>query len=94
MFKLFTSGANRGQKIRITTVSKQDNLSNKTSELISKCRYTTKILRVRNNNDNRVIVLMSRVFANAPGDRGSILGRVILKTENMLLYACLLSTIS
>ena len=28
---------------------------------------------------------MSRVFANVPGDRGSIPGRVIAKTQKMIL---------
>ena len=36
--------------------------------------------------------LMSRVFANDPGDRGSIPGRVILKTQKMVLDAALLNT--
>ena len=35
---------------------------------------------------------MSRVFANGPGDRGSILGRVIPKTQKMVLDAALLNT--
>ena len=35
---------------------------------------------------------MSRVFANGPGDRGSIPGRVIPKTQKMILGAALLST--
>ena len=34
---------------------------------------------------------MSRVFANDPGDRGSIPGRVIPKTPKMVLDAALLS---
>ena len=38
------------------------------------------------------IGLMSRVFANDPGDRGSILGRVIPKTQKMVLDATFLST--
>ena len=33
----------------------------------------------------RAIGQMSRVFANGPGDRGSIPGRVIPKTQNVLL---------
>ena len=41
---------------------------------------------------NRAIGLMSRVFANGPGDRGSIPGRVIPKTQKMVLDAALLST--
>ena len=35
---------------------------------------------------------MSRVFTNGPGDRGSIPGRVIPKTQKMVLYAALLNT--
>ena len=35
---------------------------------------------------------MGRVFANGPGDLGSILGRVIPKTLKMLLDTSLLNT--
>ena len=35
---------------------------------------------------------MVRVFANGPGDRGSIPGRVIPKTQKMVLDAVLLNT--
>ena len=35
---------------------------------------------------------MSRVFANGPGDRGSIPGRVIPKTQKMVLDPALLNT--
>ena len=35
---------------------------------------------------------MSRVFANGPGDRGSILGQVIPKTLKMELDATLFNT--
>ena len=35
---------------------------------------------------------MSKVFANGPGDLGSILGRVIPKTQKMVLGAALLNT--
>ena len=35
---------------------------------------------------------MSIVFANGPGDRGSIPGRVIPKTQKMVLVAALLNT--
>ena len=35
---------------------------------------------------------MSRVFANGQEDRGSILGRVIPKTQKMVLDAALLNT--
>ena len=38
------------------------------------------------------IGLMSKVFANGPGDHGSFPGRVIPKTQKMVLYAALLST--
>ena len=36
--------------------------------------------------------LMSRVFSSGPGDRGSIQGRVIPKTQNMVFEAALLNT--
>ena len=35
---------------------------------------------------------MSRVSANGPGDRGSIPGQIIPKTQKMVLDAALLST--
>ena len=38
------------------------------------------------------IGLIGRVFANDPGDRGSIFGRVIPKTQKMVLDAALLHT--
>ena len=41
---------------------------------------------------NRAIDQLSRVFANAPGDRGSIPGRVIPKTQKMVLDAALFNT--
>ena len=42
--------------------------------------------------DMGYIGLMSRVFTNDPGDRGSIPGRVIPKTQKMVLDAALLNT--
>ena len=38
------------------------------------------------------IGLMSRVFANGPGDQGSIPGQVIPETQKMVLDAALLNT--
>ena len=38
------------------------------------------------------IGIMVRVFANGPGDLGSILGRIIPKTQKMVLDASLLNT--
>ena len=35
---------------------------------------------------------MVRVFANGPGDRGSIPGRVVPKTQKMVLDAALFNT--
>ena len=35
---------------------------------------------------------MSRVFANGPGDRSFTPGRVIPKTQKMVLYAAFLNT--
>ena len=40
----------------------------------------------------RAISLMNRVFANGPGDRGSIPDRVIPKTQKMILDSTLLKT--
>ena len=40
----------------------------------------------------RAIGLMRRVFANSPGDRGSIEGRVIPKTPKMVLDDASLNT--
>ena len=40
----------------------------------------------------KMIGLISRVFTNGPGDRHSILGRVIPKTQKMILDAALLYT--
>ena len=39
-----------------------------------------------------LIGLMSRVFANGPEDQGSIPGRVIPKTQKMVLDATLFNT--
>ena len=41
---------------------------------------------------NRAIDLISRVFANSPGDRGSIPVRVIPKTQKIVLDPTLLNT--
>ena len=41
---------------------------------------------------NQAIGLMSRVFANGPGDQSSIPGRVIPKTQKMVLDAALFNT--
>ena len=43
-------------------------------------------------NHTTLIVLVGRVFANGPGDRGSIPGHVILKTLKMVLDTSLLNT--
>ena len=42
--------------------------------------------------NNRLIGLVGRVFANGPGDPGSIPGRVLPKTLKMLLDTALLNT--
>ena len=41
---------------------------------------------------NRTLSPKSRVFANGPEDRGSIPGRVIPKTQKMVIDAALLNT--
>ena len=35
---------------------------------------------------------MARMFANGPGDRDSVPGRVIPKAQKMVLYASLINT--
>ena len=40
----------------------------------------------------QAIGLMNRVFANGPGDQGSISGRVIPKTQKIVLDAALFNT--
>ena len=42
--------------------------------------------------DYRTIGLMSRVFVNGLGDQGSISGRVIPKTQKMVLDVVLLNS--
>ena len=56
------------------------------------------VLAARHDDDDddiytcyRSIGLMSRVFANGPGDRGSIPDRIIAKTQKMVLSATLLN---
>ena len=44
------------------------------------------------NQIDQAICLMSRVFTNGLGDWGSIPGRVIPKTQKMVLDAALLNT--
>ena len=39
-----------------------------------------------------IYILLSTVFADGPGDQGSIPGRVIPKTQKMVLDAALLNT--
>ena len=46
--------------------------------------YTVKYFQVFLSNTN-FIGLMVKVLANGPGDQGSIPGRVILKTQKMVL---------
>ena len=46
----------------------------------------------REGNTEKYIGLVGRVFANGPGDQGSIPGRVIPKTQKMVLDAALHNT--
>ena len=56
--------------------------------------FKTKIAvpMVVNKSVPHAIGLMSRVYANGPGDQGSIQGWVISKTRKMVLDAVLLNT--
>ena len=47
-------------------------------------------MMVHRAHTKEIIGLIRRVFANGPGDRDSIPGRVIPKTKKMLLDATLL----
>ena len=63
----------------------------------SSCRQGLKAeknkpVRIRNDRATPDIGLAVRVFANGPGDLGSIPGRVIPKTKKMVLDASLLNT--
>ena len=49
-----------------------------------------RFILLQNVGINRALAV--RVFANGPGDLGSILGRVIPKTQKMVLDASLLNT--
>ena len=51
-----------------------------------------RFLKALNKNTYQYIGLGVRVFANGPGDLGSIPGRVIPKTQKMVLDASLLNT--
>ena len=51
-----------------------------------------KTLDNQGNKEIYCIGIMVRVFANSPGDWGSIPGQVIPKTQKMILHAALLST--
>ena len=50
------------------------------------------MVSLHRSNLDRPIGLMSRVFANLPGDRGSIPGGVIPKTLKIVLDTSLLNT--
>ena len=54
-----------------------------------KCLFMITFERIAFYYFYRAIGLMSRVFANGSGDRGSISGRVIPKTRQMVLYVAL-----
>ena len=62
--------------------------------LWSICRFSCcyYLLCLWNDMQYIYIGLMSRVFTNGPGDRGSIPGWVIPKTQKMILDAALLNT--
>ena len=74
-------------KGRIRTLRKKENykyLGVLDADTIKKWKWKEKL--------EKSSFLMSRVFANGSGDRGSILGRVIPKTQKMVPDAALLNT--
>ena len=56
------------------------------------CWYQHKCPSITEIVSNRLIGLVGRVFANGPGVRGSVPGRVIPKTLKMVLDSSLLNT--
>ena len=50
------------------------------------------VLAARHHDDNDDLLKKNRVFANGPGNRGSVPGRVIPKTLKMVLNFTLLNT--
>ena len=54
--------------------------------------FNVKSFCIQLHDTNWAIGLMSRVFANDPGDQGSFPGRVIPKTQKIVLDAILLNT--
>ncbi len=52
----------------------------------------TNNININNDTIYSILGLMNRMFAKGPGDRGSIPGRVMPKTQKMVLDAALLST--
>ena len=50
------------------------------------------IINSSHTHTHTLFLSLSRVFANGPGDMGSIPGRVIPKTQKMVLDASLLNT--
>ena len=61
--------------------------------------FNDTLIRINGSNDalvvtafNDILIQMSRVFTDGPGEQGSILGRVIPKTQKIVLDATLLIT--
>ena len=54
--------------------------------------HTAEWFQITKNNDNPFIGQMSTVFTDGLGDQGSIQGRVIPKTQRMVLDTTLLNT--
>ena len=52
----------------------------------------TQLNRFKYRDLTVIVLFITRVFANGPGDLGSIPGRVIPKTQKMVLDASLLNT--
>ena len=72
-----------------------DNLSNRNGENLTDFMLENRLTWLNTKYQKRKtmdLILMSRVFANSQGDRGSIPDRVIPKTQKMILDAALLNT--
>ena len=62
------------------------------SNNIVNCQESTTILNAFTKKSGNLLKAQLRVFANGPGDRSSILGRVTPKTLKMVLNTSLLNT--
>ena len=88
-YKILYLGSRHGNRSVILTL---ENIQRRVAKMIKRKSYK-EIRKIKNNLLYRPAHRPSgRVFANGPGDWGSISGRVIPKTQKMVLDSSLLNT--